>query len=168
MVEPPARGRASRTAGRDDEADFARQWPEATAGRPRRSLGWGHYPAWVGVLMVLAVALLGTAFTVATHSDPGRALGIFVVAGTVAAGTGVRARSAYATVPVPALAYTLAAVIAGLIHDRAIDTSRTALTISGVQWVGNGFIAMSAATVLAVVLAVARWLLSVHYARASQ
>ncbi len=167
MVEPPGQGGSSRTAGRADSG-FVGRWPDAAGGKPRRTLGWGHYPAWVGVLTVLAAALLGAAFTVATHRDPGRALGIFVVAGTVAAGTGVRTRSTYAIIPVPALAYALAAVLAGFIHDHAIDTSRTALTLSGVQWIANGFIAMAAATILAAVLVIARWLLSVHYARASQ
>ncbi len=131
-------------------------------------LGWGRYPAWAGLLMVPAAALLGAACTVASHRDPGRLLAIFVVAGTVAAGTSIRARSAYAIIPAPALAYAVAAVAAGLIHDRAIDTSRTALEISGVQWIADGFIAMAAATILAAVLAIARWLLSLHYARASR
>jgi uncharacterized membrane protein len=60
----------------------------------------------------------------------------------------------------PAIAYAMAAAIAGLIHDHAVDTSRTALSLSAVQWIANGFIAMTATTVLAVILAVARWLLS--------
>jgi len=127
--------------------------------------GWGRYPAWVGVLTVLAAALLGTAFTVASHRDPGRALGVFVAAGTLAAGISVRARSAYAITPVPAIAYAIAATMAGLIHDHAIDTSRTALSLSAVQWIASGFIAMAAATTLAVILAVARWLLSTRDAR---
>jgi hypothetical protein len=168
MQDPPGQSGASRTADSSTEADVVARWPEAGAGKPRRLLGWGRYPTWLSVLMVPAAALLGGALTVASHRDPGRLLGIFIVAGTVAAGTSIRARSAYAIIPAPVLAYTAAAVIAGLIHDRAIDTSRTALTISGVQWVGDGFIAMTAATVLAAVLALARWLLSVHYARASR
>jgi hypothetical protein len=124
--------------------------------------GWGRYPAWVGVLTVLAAALLGVAFTVASHRDPGRALGIFVAAGTLAAGISIRARSAYAITPVPAIAYAMAATMAGLIHDHAIDTSRTALSLSAVQWIASGFIAMTATTMLAVILAVARWLLSMR------
>jgi hypothetical protein len=168
MQETPGQSGASRTADSSTEANVTARWPEVGAGKPRRILGWGRYPAWISVLMVPAAALLGAAFTVASHRDPGRLLGIFIVAGTVAAGTSIRARAAYAIIPAPVLAYAAAAVVAGLIHDRAIDTSRTALTISGVQWVGNGFIAMSAATVLAIVLAIARWLLSVHYARASK
>ncbi len=130
-------------------------------------LGWGRHPAWAGVLMVLAAALLGAAFTVASHRDPGRALGIFIAGGTVAAGTSVRARSAYAIIPVPALAYAAAAAIAGLIHDHAVDTSRTALTLSAVQWLASGFPAMTAATALAVLIAIARRLLSTLGERSS-
>jgi hypothetical protein len=168
MQKPPGRSGARRAADGGAGADLATRWPEADSGQPRRMLGWGGYPAWAGMLMVLAAALLGAALTVASHRDPGRPLGIFLIAGTVAAGTSIRARSAYAIIPVPALAYTAAAAIAGLVHDRAIDTSRTALTISAVQWIASGFIAMTAATVLAVVLVIARWLLSMHYARASR
>jgi hypothetical protein len=123
-------------------------------------LGWGRYPAWAGVLAVLAAALLGAAFTVASQRDPGRALGVFIAAGTVVAGTSVRARSAYAVIPVPALAYAAAAVSAGLIHDHTVDASRTALTLSAVQSLANGFPAMVAATALAIVVAIARRLLS--------
>jgi len=129
--------------------------------------GWGRYPAWVGVLTVLAAALLGAGFTVASRGEPGRALGIWVAAGTVAAGTSVRARSAYTIIPVPALAYASAAAIAGLVHDRAVDISRTALTVSATQWIASGFDAMTAATTLAAVLALARWLLSMRKARAA-
>jgi hypothetical protein len=167
MQQPPGPG-GGRTAEGAAGADFATPWPESDGDQARKMPGWGRYPAWAGVLMVLAAALLGAAFTVASHSDPGRPLGIFLVAGTVAGGTSILTRSAYVIIPVPALSYTAAAAIAGLVHDRAIDTSRTALTISAVQWIASGFIAMTAATVLAAVLVLARWLLSMHYARASR
>jgi hypothetical protein len=158
MVEPPDGATT---------AELGPRWPETGEGTSH-VLGWGSYPAWVGLLAVLVITLLGAAFTMAAHSDPGRPLGIFLVLGTVAAGTGVRARSVFAIIPMPALSYPIAATIAGLVHDRAIDTSRTALTISGVQWIASGFIAMTAATVLAMVLAAARWLLAKHYAQASR
>jgi hypothetical protein len=142
-----------------DRADFGRRRPKPEAGKPRWMLGWGRYPARTGVLMVLAAALLGVAFTVASRSDPGLALGIFVAGGTVAAGISVRSRSAYAIIPVPALTYAAAAVIAGFIHDHAADTSRTALALGAAQWFANGFTAMAVATELAVLIAIARWLL---------
>ncbi len=169
MVEPPGQSRASLDAdgGADAGADagVGTRWPEADAREPRRVPGWGRYPAWAGLLTVLAAALLGAAVTVASHRDPGRTLGIFVAAGTLAAGTSIRARSAYAIIPAPAIAYAIAASIAGLIHDHPVDTSRTALSLSAVQWIASGFVAMTAATILAVVLAAARWLLSMRDAR---
>ncbi len=115
--------------------------------------------------MVLAAATLGTVFTVASHRDPGRPLGAFVLAGTLAAATSVRARSAYVTIPVPAPVYAVAAAVAGMIHDRPIDTTRTALTLSGVQWIADGFIGMSAATALAILITLARLLMSRRQAR---
>lgn len=121
-------------------------------------LGWGRYPAWAGVLTVLAAAVLGAAVTVASHRDPGPALGIFIAAGTLAAATSIKA--AYVIIPVPALAYAAAAVLAGFVHDHAVDTSRTALTISAGQWLASGFAAMAAATALAVLIAIARPLLA--------
>ena len=167
MPEPPGQSGVSRAADGGAGADLRTRGRAAHAGKPGRMLGWGRFPAWVGVLTVLAAALLGAGFTVASHGDPGRALGIWVGAGTVAAGTSVRARAAYAIIPVPALAYASAAAIAGLVHDRAVDISRTTLTLSATQWIASGFDAMTAATTLAVLLALARWLLSMRAARAA-
>lgn len=143
-----------------DQSGSGRHMPEPDAGKPRRLLGWGHYPARTGVLMVLAAALLGAVFTVVSHRDPGLALGIFVAGGTVAAGVSVRSRSAYAIIPAPVLTYAAAAVIAGFIHDHAVDASHTALALSAAQWFADGFPLMAAATALAVLIAIARWLLS--------
>jgi hypothetical protein len=115
--------------------------------------------------MIAAAAMLGAVFTVASHREPGQVLGIFVLAGTLTAATSVRARSAYAIIPVPALAYAVAAGVAGSVHDRAADTTRAALAVSAVQWIADGFVAMTAATALAVLITLARWLLSLRTAR---
>lgn len=96
--------------------------------------------------------------TVFTRSDPGFLLGLLVVIGTVAACLAVSPRRAFLIIPAPALAYLAAAILAGLIHDRAADTSRTLLAINAARWVASGFIAMVAATALAVVIAGVRWL----------
>jgi hypothetical protein len=169
MLEPPGQSGASRAADGDAETCSGTRWPDPVAPErcrpPGKRPGWGRLPAWAGVLMVVAAATLGAAFTVASDRDPGRALGVFVLAGTLAAATSVRAQSAYAIIPVPALAYAVAGVVAGSIHDRAADATRTALAASAVQWIADGFIAMIAATVLAVVITLARWLLSLRTAR---
>lgn len=67
--------------------------------------------------------------TVLTKQEPGGMLGGFLIAGTIAAVLAVRPRAVYLIIPVPALAYPVAAILAGLIRDRAAETSRTALAI---------------------------------------
>jgi hypothetical protein len=96
-------------------------------------------------LLVIGGAALGALVTVLTRTEPGNVLAVFLVAGTVAAALAVRARAVYLIIPVPALAYVVAATIAGLIHDRATNTSLTALAIGATQWIASGFVAMTAA-----------------------
>jgi hypothetical protein len=106
---------------------------------------------------VVGSAAVGALATALARSEPGLLLGSFVVAGTLAAGLSVQPRAVYRIIPVPVLSYLIAAVLAGMIHDRANGTSGTALAVGATQWIASGFVAMSAATVLAVVLTAARW-----------
>lgn len=106
---------------------------------------------------MIGSAALGAVVTVLSGSEPGLVLGVFLVAGTVAGARAVRPRAVYRIIPVPALAYVVAAIVAGLISDRATDTSRAALAISAIQSIASGFLAMAAATVLAIVITAARW-----------
>ena len=85
------------------------------------------------------------------------ALGIFLLAGTAAGGLAVHPRAAYLIIPVPALAYLAAAILAGLIHDHAADTSHVALAVSAARGSPGGFFMMAAATVLAIAVATVRW-----------
>jgi MFS family permease len=109
-----------------------------------------------GIVVLGAAALVGTLITVLTGSDPGLALGVFVVIGTLAACLAVRSSSVSWIIPVPALAYLVGALIAGLIHDRAADASRTELAINVARWFASGFVAMTVATSLVVVIAAGR------------
>jgi hypothetical protein len=119
---------------------------------------WGTRPGRLGVFAVIGATLLGLVITLLSGTEPGVILGVFVVAGTVAAALAVRPGAVYLIFPVPALAYAVAAVIAGLVHDRGVDTSHTALAISAAQWIAGGFVAMTVATGLAVLIAGYRWL----------
>lgn len=119
---------------------------------------WGTRPGRLGVFAVIGFALLGMLITVLAGSEPGVILSVFLVAGTVAAALAVRLSAVYLIFPVPAPAYAVAAFIAGLIHDRAVDTSTTALALNAAQWIASGFVAMVVATALAVVIAGYRWL----------
>ena len=134
-------------------------------GRPapgRAPHRWGSRPGRLGVLLVIAGTLAGLLGTVLAGSEPGFALGAGLIVGTVAGTAAVRPRSAYVIIPVPALAYVVAATVAGFIHDHAIDTSRTALAVGLTQWIAGGFLIMIAATLLAIAIAAIRWLASRH------
>jgi hypothetical protein len=160
--DPDVRGRDPDVRGRgQDGRDPGGRVQE---GRRSQSGGplswWGTLSGGLGVCIVIGAALLGALGTVITDRDPGSLLGLFVVVGTIAAGFAVHDRAAYLIIPVPALAYVAAAIMAGAIHDRAIDTSRTQLLVSAGQWIASGFLAISAATILAVLIAATRWIQS--------
>lgn len=110
----------------------------------------------------MAVVAGGTAagaiLTILTGSEPGLLLGLFLVAATIVGTLVVATKAAYVVIPVPAIAYPVAALLAGYVHDHAVDTSLTGFTVSAVQWIASGFIAMTAATAIAIVLAAGRWL----------
>ncbi len=91
---------------------------------------------------------------------PGALLGVFLVAGSVAATCAVQLRRAYLIIPAPALAYLVAAFVAGLIHDRSVDTSHTALAVSATEWIAGGFLWTAGATISVIAVMVARWLAS--------
>jgi hypothetical protein len=117
---------------------------------------WGSRPGRLGVFVVSGCAALGALVTVLAKTEPGSVLGVFLVAGTVIAALAVRPGSVYVIIPVPGLAYVAAATMAGLIHDRASDTSLTGLAVHAAQWIASGFLAMSVATLLAIAVTAAR------------
>ena len=130
-----------------------RRPPPARRAPPR----WGALPYERGITLIASGAVLGLLITLATGSAPGAVLGIFVIIGTAAAALAVHPRSVYRIIPAPALAYLAAAVIAGLIDDRAVDASRTGLLISAAQWTAGGFLAMAAATLVVITVGAIRW-----------
>jgi len=105
---------------------------------------------------VIGSTAVGALVTAAAGSGPGLVLGLFLVAGTIAAALAARPSAIYRIIPVPALSYLAAALLTGLIHDRASGTSGTALAVGAAQWVGSGFLAMTAATILAIAITAAR------------
>lgn len=152
---------AYRYSGQPDSAGTGK----SGAGRPapgRAPRWWGSRPGRLGVFLVIAGALIGLIGTVLTGSEPGLLLGAGLILGTVCGTVAVQPRAAFLIIPVPALAYVVAAVMAGLVHDHALDTSRTALLVSLTQWIAGGFLAMVTATLLAIAIAAIRWLGSRH------
>ena len=110
-----------------------------------------------GLTIVLGSVGLGMLVTIVAGSGPGLILGIFLVAGTVAAALLVRPRDVHLMIPVPALAYLAASVIAGAVHDRAALVSRTAMAVSAVQWLASGFLAIALATAIVLALTIVAW-----------
>ena len=94
------------------------------------------------------------------HHDPGYLLGGAVIAGTFVAALAVRREAVYQLIPVPALAYMVGALTAGLIHQQSAAPSRSGLAVSATQWVAGGFVTMAAATAVAAAITVIRWLMN--------
>jgi hypothetical protein len=101
--------------------------------------------------------MIGAIATVVTGRQPGTLLGAAVLAGTVAAALTIQPRAGRMIFPAPALCYLVAALAAGVIYDHSAD--RTALAIDAAQWIASGFFLMALATLLAIVIVTARWLL---------
>jgi hypothetical protein len=163
QADDPADDR--RRDGRDDRASDRRADDRRANRRradpdvlPASSWRWGELPGGRGTLIVVAAAILGAIVTVVTKRDPGELLGWLIVAGTAIAGFAVRPRSAYLLVPIPALAYVVFGLAAGYIRHQS-DPSSAGLAVNAAQWIASGFLTMAAATVLAVVIALGRWLL---------
>jgi hypothetical protein len=89
--------------------------------------------------------------------QPGLALGLFVLAGTVAAALTVEPRAGRLIFPVPALSYLIAALVSGVAYNRSSDSAQ--LAVGATQWIANGFFVMVLATLLAIALTTVRWIL---------
>ena len=151
------RRRAALTNGRGRATGWARATGEARATGWTRATGWARVRGRMGIGFVIGGTAAGLLVTLLASRGPGTVLSIFLLAGTAAGALAVRPRAAYLLIPVPALAYLAAATLAGLVHDRAADSSHTALAISAARWIASGFLAMTTATLLAIVMAVVRW-----------
>lgn len=163
MAQSGGAGPRSRAAGDDRQktgSPAGAQPRPAAPTRTRPDRPWGSRQGRLGVAIVTGGAATGAVLTVVTGSEPGLLLGLFLVAATIVAALVVALRAAYVIIPVPSLAYTAAALVAGYVHDRtAVDTSLTGLAVNAVQWIAGGFFAMTAATLIAIVVAAGRWMI---------
>lgn len=120
----------------------------------------GRVPVRPSLIFFFGAAALGAIATVATHRGPGGLLGNLILLGAVVAALGIRRRGLYLLIPLPALTYLVLALATGALHDSANDTSMTDWGVSLLQWVGNGFLSLLAATVLVLLIWGARTLAS--------
>jgi hypothetical protein len=148
-IDPPSRvtsrGRASRRAAKR---------PRGWGGRLSR-IWEGSLRGALAVCVIGCSALIGTVASIVTHSQPGSVLGLFVLAGTVAAALTVQPRTGRLLFPVPALSYLIGALATGVAYDRSTD--KTELAVGAAQWIASGFFVMVLATLLAVALTTVRW-----------
>jgi len=114
-----------------------------------------------GAVYILAAAtLLGVVGTLVTGREPGFWLGFCTIVGSIVAAFAIRRGRLYMLIPLPALVLFFGAVVTGAFHDRSVDTSTTEIGVNFLQWIANVFFAMCAATILVLVIAGGRWLLS--------
>jgi hypothetical protein len=94
--------------------------------------------------------------TALTGGQPGTLLGVCLIVSALVAGSVVRPGAAHLIIPVPALAYLVAAMVVGITSIPAGELSRTALAINTLQWIAHGFLVMLIATGVALALTVIR------------
>jgi hypothetical protein len=160
LVPPDLDERPAPAVPADGGRLAARRQREAAQSAPGPSRRWGRLSGWYGTLIVFAAAGIGTVATVAMHRNPGQLLGGSIVVGTLVAALAVRSRAVYLLIPVPAPAYLAGAVAAGLIHEHYAGPSQSGLKISAAEWIAGGFLAMAAATAVAVVVTIIRLLMA--------
>ena len=128
--------------------------PRAAGGRLSR-IWEGSLRGGLGVCVIVGSAVIGAVATIVTKSQPGSVLGLFVLAGTVAAALTVQPRTGRMIFPVPALSYLIAALAAGVVYDRSAD--KTEIAVGAAQWIASGFFVMVLSTLLAIALTTVRW-----------
>ncbi len=111
------------------------------------------------VLAFSAAVLLGTILTIVMGQEPGFLLGFFLIVGSVVASAAVRRGATHKFIPLPALAYLVAATFAGIVHDSSSLNSTRQYLLDFLTWIGGSFVAVTASTILVVLIALGRWLL---------
>ena len=137
-------------------------------GGPSGPDGWrpGGVARWLGrmstrtaVLVLFAGTLLGVIFTLAVGQEPGGLLGFFIIVGTIAAALGIRRGKVYLLFPAPALAFFLAAIVTGKVHDAKLGSSTAGLGAGFTQWIAGIFFPAVVATIVVLLVGGGRWLL---------
>jgi hypothetical protein len=150
------RGTGGSTASKRAPAEAPRSGLLATP-----ALSWvGRLPEKGAVLVFAGIMALGTILTVVMGQDPGFLLGLFLILGSVAATAAVRRGAAHKFIPLPALAYLVAATVTGMAHDPESLNSTRQFLLDFLTWIGGAFVAVTASTILVVLIALSRWLLS--------
>jgi Domain of unknown function (DUF6542) len=119
----------------------------------------GRMSTRTALLVLVAGSLLGVIGTLVAGQEPGVLLGAFIIVGTIAAALGIRPGKVYLLFPAPALAFFVAAVVTGKVHDAKLGSSTAGLGAGFTQWVAGIFFPAVVATILVLLLGGGRWLL---------
>lgn len=110
----------------------------------------------IGILILVGVAAVGALIGGLVDGGPGLVLDISLVAGAVLAAGLTESRLAWVVIPMPPLVFAVMAMAAGVIGDQNATSSTTRLATAAGTWVIKGFVAMTAATLLAAAIAIVR------------
>ena len=111
------------------------------------------------MLVLVAGTLLGVILTLIAGQEPGGLLGFFIIMGTIAAALGIRRGKVYLLFPAPALAFFVAAIVTGKVHDATLGSSTAGLGAGFTQWVAGIFFPAVVATIAVLLVGGGRWLL---------
>jgi hypothetical protein len=109
-----------------------------------------------GAGVLVAVAAIGALLDGLTGSGPGLFLQVSVVGGAVLATMSIASRLMWLLVPLPPLVFAVVAVVAGITTDHTTARSTTRLATAAATWIGDGFVAMTSATLLVIVIVFVR------------
>ena len=118
----------------------------------------GRMSTLTAMLVLAAVTLLGVIVTLIAGQEPGDLLGLFIIVGTIAAALGIQRGKVYLLFPAPALAFFVAAIVTGKVHDAKLGSATTDLAAGFTQWIAAIFFPAVVATILVVLLGGGRWL----------
>jgi hypothetical protein len=127
------------------------------SGGPARWLG--RLPTWTAVLLLVAGTALGVIVTLVAGQEPGGLLGFFIIVGAIAATLCIRRGRVYLLFPAPALAFFVAAIVTGKVHDAKLGSSTAGLGAGFTQWVAGIFFPAVVATIIVLLIGGGRWLL---------
>jgi hypothetical protein len=127
------------------------------SGGPARWLG--RTPTWTASLLLVVGTAAGVIVTLVAGQEPGGLLGFFIIVGTIAAALCVRRGKVYLLFPAPALAFFVAAVVTGKVHDAKLGSSTAGLGAGFTQWVAGIFFPAVVATIIVLLIGGGRWLL---------
>lgn len=109
-----------------------------------------------GIAVLVGITAAGALIDGLTRGGPGLVLDVSLVAGAVLAAMWTTSRLMWLVIPMPPLVFAVMAVAAGVVADRQATRSMSGFATAAATWIANGFVAMTAATLLAVMVIVVR------------